>query len=139
MPNNYTFFYYYKQLGLKLQKIKQLLGLKHVTISNFAYENIATTLHNHISVYYTDFILFSDFIRDKTPYLSALMRSMPVKTMGKKKLKILSPEMANILSNFEGWGPTEVAYKKKKCTFLYLLRRIIFVFSLLSRNKYNTP
>ena len=21
--------------------------------------------------------------------------------------------MANILSNFEGWGPTEVAYKKK--------------------------
>ena len=25
----------------------------------------------------------------------------------------LSPEMANILSNFEGWGPTEVAYKKK--------------------------
>ena len=23
--------------------------------------------------------------------------------------------MANILSNFEGWGPTEVAYKKKKC------------------------
>ena len=24
--------------------------------------------------------------------------------------------MANILSNFEGWGPTEVAYKKKKCT-----------------------
>ena len=22
--------------------------------------------------------------------------------------------MANILSNFEGWGPTEVAYKKKK-------------------------
>ena len=23
--------------------------------------------------------------------------------------------MANILSNFEGWGPTEVAYKKNKC------------------------
>ena len=51
------YFYYkqpvYKQLGLGLQKIKQLLGLKHVTISNFtnkifAYENIATTLHNHI-------------------------------------------------------------------------------------------
>ena len=37
---------------LDLQKVKQLLGLKHVTISNFAnkifvYENIATTLHNH--------------------------------------------------------------------------------------------
>ena len=43
----------YKQLWLDLQKVKQLLGLKHVTISNFAnkifaYENIATTLHNHI-------------------------------------------------------------------------------------------
>ena len=56
------FFYYkqpvYKQLGLELQKVKQLLGLKHVTISNFsnnifAYENITTTLHNHISVYCT--------------------------------------------------------------------------------------
>ena len=36
---------------------------------------------------------------------------MPVKKMEEKKnLKILSPEMANILSNFEGWGPTEVAY-----------------------------
>ena len=39
----------YKQLGLDLQKVKQLLELKHVTISNFAnkifaYENIATTL-----------------------------------------------------------------------------------------------
>ena len=64
------FFYYkqpiYKQLGLDLHKVKQLLA--HVTISNFAikifaYENIATTLHNHISVYYTDVILFSDFIR----------------------------------------------------------------------------
>ena len=38
----------YNQLGLELQKVKQLLGLKHVTISNFAnkifaYENIATT------------------------------------------------------------------------------------------------
>ena len=47
------FFYIYKQLGLDLQKVKQLLGLKHVTISNladkiFAYENITTTLHNHI-------------------------------------------------------------------------------------------
>ena len=46
--------------------------LKHVTISNFAnkifaYENIATTLHNHISVYYTDAILFSDFIRSQCP------------------------------------------------------------------------
>ena len=52
------FFFYYrqpvnKQLGLGLQKIKQLIELKHVTIGNFtnkifAYENIATTLHNHI-------------------------------------------------------------------------------------------
>ena len=50
-------FYYkqpvYKQVGLEMQKIKQHLGLKHVTISNFAnkifaYENIVTTLHNHI-------------------------------------------------------------------------------------------
>ena len=51
----YTFIYkqpVYKQLGLDLQKVKQILGLKHITISNFAnkifaYENIATTLHNH--------------------------------------------------------------------------------------------
>ena len=71
-PLTILFFIYkqpvYKQLGLELQKVKQLLGLKHVTIRNFAnkifaYENIATTLHNHISVYYTDVILFSDFIR----------------------------------------------------------------------------
>ena len=41
------------------------------------------------------------------------MRFTSVKKMEKKKLKNLSPEMANILSNFEGWGPTEVAYKKK--------------------------
>ena len=27
--------------------------------------------------------------------------------------------MANILSNFEGRGPTEVAYKKKKCISAY--------------------
>ena len=72
MPHNYTFFIYkqpvYKQLGLELQKVKQLLGLKHVTISNFAnkilaYENIATTTfmyygYNHITVYYTDAIIF---------------------------------------------------------------------------------
>ena len=43
----------YKQLGLNLRKVKHLLGLKHVTISNFvhkifAYEKIATTLRNHI-------------------------------------------------------------------------------------------
>ena len=53
----YTFYYYkqplYKQLELDLKKVKQVLGLKHVTISNFAnkifaYENIATTLYNHI-------------------------------------------------------------------------------------------
>ena len=47
----------YKQLGLDLQKVKQLLGLKHVTISNFAnkifaYENIATTVH-YITTYCT--------------------------------------------------------------------------------------
>ena len=34
-----TLFFYkqlvYKQLGLELQKVKQLLGLKHVTISNY--------------------------------------------------------------------------------------------------------
>ena len=55
---NYTLFFIYKQpvykqLGLDLQKVKQLLGFKHVTISKFAnkifaYVNIATTLHNHI-------------------------------------------------------------------------------------------
>ena len=54
-----TFFFFisnrFKQLGLELQKVQQHLGLKHVTISNFAnkifaYENIATTLHNHNSV-----------------------------------------------------------------------------------------
>ena len=43
----------YKQLGLDLKRVKQLLGLKHVIISNFenkifAYENISTILHNHI-------------------------------------------------------------------------------------------
>ena len=27
--------------------------------------------------------------------------------------------MANILSNFEGWGPTEVAYKKKE-VYIYI-------------------
>ena len=53
----YNFFFLYKQpaykqLGLDLQKVKQRLGLKHVTISNFAnkifaYENIATTLHKY--------------------------------------------------------------------------------------------
>ena len=50
VPPNYTFFIYkqpVKQLGLELQKVKQLLGLKHVTISNFAnkifaHENIVT-------------------------------------------------------------------------------------------------
>ena len=85
VPPNYTFFIYkqpvYKQLGLALQKVKQLfdmeLPLKHVTRSNFAnkiftYENIATTLHNHISVNYyiplADVILFSDFIR--IPHIS---------------------------------------------------------------------
>ena len=70
-PPNYPFLFIsnrFKQLGLELQKVQQHLGLKHVTISNFAnkifaYENIATTLHNHISIYYTDVILFSDFIR----------------------------------------------------------------------------
>ena len=54
--------------------------------------------------------------------------------------------MANILSNIEGWGPTKVAYKKKKCivrscnhyALLIIVHIIIFVFSLLSRNKYNT-
>ena len=55
---DYTFLYtykkpVYKQIGLDVWKVKQLLGLKHVTISNFvnkifAYENIVTTLHNHI-------------------------------------------------------------------------------------------
>ena len=66
VPPNYTFLFIYKQplykqQGLELQKVKQLLGLKHVTISNFAnkiYENIATALHNHISVNYIDVILF---------------------------------------------------------------------------------
>ena len=81
----YTFIYkqpVYKQLGLELRKVKKLLGLKHVTISNFAnkifaYENIATTLHNHISDNYTDFILFSDFI---------IMKILVKKMERKKKL-----------------------------------------------------
>ena len=30
--------------------------------------------------------------------------------------------MANILSNFEGWGPTEVAYIKKRSVFLNYFR-----------------
>ena len=28
--------------------------------------------------------------------------------------------MANILSNFEGWGPTEVAYKNLKKVYIYI-------------------
>ena len=68
-PITTLFYYYYNQLGVELQKIKQLLGLKHVTISNFAYENIATTLHNHISVYYTDVILFFWFHKIR-PHIS---------------------------------------------------------------------
>ena len=60
----------YKQLGLELQKVKQLLGLKHDTISNFAnkifaYENIVT-IHNHIlyTANVNQYIQgFSDFIR----------------------------------------------------------------------------
>ena len=35
-------------VALDFQKFKQLLGLKHVTISNFTNENVATTLYNHI-------------------------------------------------------------------------------------------
>ena len=57
MPYDIHFFIdkqpVYNQLQQDLQKVKQLLGLKHVTISNFAnkifaYVNIATTLHNHM-------------------------------------------------------------------------------------------
>ena len=72
-PLNYTFSFYkqpvYKQLGLELQKVKQVLGLKHVTISNFAnkifpHENIATTLHLTTSLLIIQMSLFfSDFIR----------------------------------------------------------------------------
>ena len=48
------------------------------------------------------------------------MRSTSLKKMKRKKnLKNLSPEMANILSNFEGWGPPEVAYKKKE-VYIYI-------------------
>ena len=70
VPPNCTFFIYkqpvYKQLGLELQKVKQLLGLKHITISNFAnkifaYENIVTTLRalifaniNFCGIYFCD-------------------------------------------------------------------------------------
>ena len=93
VPPNYSFFIYkqpvYKQLGLELQKVKQHLGLKHVTISNFAnkifaYEKHCDYIYNkHISVYYTDIILFSDFIR---PHISVpWWDSTPVKKMAKKK------------------------------------------------------
>ena len=58
-PPNYPFLFIsnrFKQLGLELQKVQQHLGLKHVTISNFAnkifaYENIATTLHLTTSLF----------------------------------------------------------------------------------------
>ena len=77
LTKQYTFLYIRSRLGLDLQKVKQLLGLKHITISNFAnkifaYENIATTLHNHIILYTAivnqDIVQngcysFSDFIR----------------------------------------------------------------------------
>ena len=45
----HTIFLYkqpvYKQLGLDLQKVKKLLGLKHVTISNFANKIFAYKKH----------------------------------------------------------------------------------------------
>ena len=64
------------------------------------YENIATTLHNHISVYYTDVIIFSDFIRYPIFQCPDEIHAgeYPGEENGKKKnLKNLSPEMANIL------------------------------------------
>ena len=41
--------------------------------------------------------------------------------------------MANILSNFEGWGPTEVAYKKS--VFRYIV--IVVYFSPLYHAYYD--
>ena len=57
---------------------------------------------------------------------------MPVKKMEKKNLKILSP--------------AKVAYKKKKCivrscnhyALVIIAQNYFCVFSILSRNKYNT-
>ena len=45
------------------------------------------------------------------------MRFTSVKKMAKKKkLKKFKPEMANILSNFEGWAlPKLLINKKKEC------------------------
>ena len=42
----------YKQLGLDLQKVKQLLVLKHVTIRNFA-NKIFAYENNYITTYCT--------------------------------------------------------------------------------------
>ena len=36
--------------------------------------------------------------------------------------------MDNILSNFEGWGPTEIVYKKKE-SVVYLIYIISFSFA----------
>ena len=134
----------YRQLGLEFQKVKQPLGLQCVTISNFAnkivaYENIATSyiiLHNHISVYYTDVILFSDFIRRTHISVPRWDSRQWRKWKRKKNLKNLSPEMANILSNFEGWGPTDVAYKRKKEVYIYIFPNY---FSLRTEGVLPTP
>ena len=66
-PINTLFLFVYKQpvqLGLELQKVKQLLGLKHVTISNFAnkvfaYENIATITTSLFIIQMSFFFLIS--------------------------------------------------------------------------------
>ena len=57
-------------------------------------------------VYYTDVVHFSDFIRQE-------IHAGEENGKKKKTKKFKQP-----LSNFEGWGPTEVGYKKKKCIAL---------------------
>ena len=93
----------YKQLGLDLQNFKQLLGLKHVTISNFAnkifaYENIATTLHNHIlytaniNQYIVQNALFKSMLHLEIEHFNLVNRltcNTPVKTMGGKLTNFL--------------------------------------------------
>ena len=46
----------------------------------------------------------------------------------KKNLKNLSPEMANILSNFEGWALPKLLIKKKEVYFLIIFACELRVF-----------
>ena len=52
----------------------------------------------------------------RSTLVNTLVKKMEEEKKKIKKLKPWNGKYYNILSKFEGWGPTEVAYiKKKKC------------------------